>query len=201
MKKNQKIITLFISAICVVLIWSFGIYTMISQGQEDALAQEVELVSLPVGLNGNFIRQVNECLIPVAALYGYALRVSSDFRSLEEQELIYQQGRTIDGHIISEAPPGRSIHNYGYAVDVVDRWRGFDINWDKLDAMGTYCGLEHDMDDRPHFELRGGLSTYNFEDGLRPPLLHLPCYLMGVRAGENKPFTKKDLEACNAPSF
>lgn len=200
-KDTNRIIKLCISALCVVSIWSFFIYAMIVQGQEDAFAQDVELVPLQVRLNGNFMRQVNGCLIPIAFLYGYTLRVSSDFRSLEEQEEIYQQGRTVDGHIISEAPPGRSIHNYGYAVDIVDRWRGFDIDWDNLHEIGTYCGLEHDMEDRPHFELRGGLSTYDFEAGMRPPFLHLPCQLMGERLGKNEPFTKQDLKTCNVPTF
>lgn len=201
MQKNHRNTKLFISAICVITSWSFIIYMTIAQGQDDVRAQEERLAPMPTEMSRNFMRQVNSCFIPIASVYGYTLRVNSGFRTLEEQDQIYQQGRTVDGHIVSESPAGRSIHNYGYAVDVVDRWRGFDINWEKLDAIGRYCGLEHDMEDRPHFELRGGLTTYDFEAGRRPPILHVPCRLMEERAVNNEPLTRQDLKICNVPSF
>jgi len=97
---------------------------------------------LPTGENPNFLRQVTQCFLPVATIYGYDLRITAEFRSIAEQEQIYDSGRTEDGHIVSEAPPGHSLHNYGYAVDVVDREAGYDIDWDKLIAIGNYCSLE-----------------------------------------------------------
>ena len=162
----------------------------------------VKAVPLPTGLDPNFINQVNECFIPTAAVYGYTLRIVSGFRSMAEQQQIYDQGKLEDGHIVSEAPPGHSLHNYGFAVDIVDRWKGYDINWPELVAIGAYCGLDNGgVGDYPHFEYRGGLTTDDFAAGKRPPPLILPCPVMAERAKSNQPLTLHDLQACGAPDF
>ena len=159
-------------------------------------------IVMPTELDSNFITVVNECFMPITALYGYTLRISSGFRSLNEQDLEYQQGRTINGHIITEAPAGKSIHNYGFAVDVVDRWKGYDIDWIKLGKIGAYCGLEQGPDgDYPHFEHRGGLTTADFAAGLKPSMLILPCPILDILAKANKPLTLNGLKACAAPEF
>jgi peptidoglycan L-alanyl-D-glutamate endopeptidase CwlK len=157
---------------------------------------------MPTEINPNFITQVNECFIPTAAVYGYTLRITSGFRSLDEQVELFEQGRTIDGHIVTEAMPGKSIHNYGYAVDVADRNSAFEIDWEKLGRIGTYCGLEQGPDgDWPHFEHRAGLTTDEFMQGARPPLLSLPCQIMADRYAWQEPLTKEDLNTCGAPNF
>ena len=155
----------------------------------------------PSGLDPNFSRQVNECFIPVAAIYGYTLRVASGFRSLGQQAAIYDSGRNVDGHIVTWAEPGRSLHNYGFAVDVVDRWRGYNIDFDKLAKIGTYCGLE--QVDPPHFEHRAGLTTDQFAQGMRPPPLTLPCQVMDDKAKAGQPLTLQDLKNnnCGLPQF
>jgi len=150
-------------------------------------------------VNPNFKRQVDKCFIPIANLYGYELRITSDFRSQAEQDKLYEQGRSENGHIVSWAVPGKSMHNYGFAVDVVDRWHGYNADWKKLNKIAKFCSLEQ-VDD-PHFEHRGGLSTEQFEAGLRPPELELPCSVMSERASTDKPLTLEDLELCGAPSF
>lgn len=157
---------------------------------------------IPTEIDSNFLSQVNDCLIPVAAIYGYTLRISSGWRSLVEQANIYEQGRTINGHIVTEASAGKSIHNYGFAVDVVDRWRGYDINWTKLHNIGMYCRLENDIAiDPPHFENRVGLTTAQFAAGFRPAPLKLPCPIMSERADTNQRLTLQDLKQCGAPKF
>jgi hypothetical protein len=163
---------------------------------------EIPPPPIPTEMNQNFLTQVNDCLIPAAAIYGYTLRISSGWRSLQEQANIYEQGRTINGHIVSEAPAGKSIHNYGYAIDVVDRWRGYDIDWKKLHNIGTFCRLENDISiDPPHFENRDGLTTVQFKDGWRPALMNLPCPIMAEKANKNERLTLADLKSCNAPKF
>ena len=157
---------------------------------------------LPTAIDPNFITQVNECFIPTAAVYGYDLRITAGFRSIADQEQLYEQGRTVDGHIVTEAAPYRSIHNYGFAVDVVDRIKGYDIDWQKLIKIGAYCGLESGgPGDLPHFEHRAGLSTYDFQAGKRPPPLTLPCPAMAQRAAAGEKLTLQDLQTCNAPAF
>ena len=159
-------------------------------------------VSMPTAINSNFIAQINDCFIPTAAVYGYMLRITAGFRSTTTQEVLYQQGRTINGHIVTEAGAGKSIHNYGYAVDVVDRWRGYNINWMRLVKIGAYCGLESGGEgDLPHFEERRGLTTTDFANGLRPSPLVLPCPIMAERASSTQSLTLADLDKCSAPKF
>ncbi len=159
-------------------------------------------IPVPTGLDPNFINQVNDCFIPTAAVYGYSLRIVSGFRSMAEQQQIYDQGRLENGTVVTEAPPGHSLHNYGFAVDVVDKRRGYNIDWQKLIAIGAYCGLGNGgVGDYPHFEYRGGLTTNDFMAGKRPPPLTLPCAIMDMRAKANQPLTPKDLQGCGTPQF
>ena len=160
------------------------------------------MAPLPTAENPNFLNQVNQCFIAVASVYGYDLRITAGFRSMAEQAQIYQQGRTVDGHIISEAAPGHSLHNFGYAVDVADRVKGYNINWTRLISIASYCHLESGgTGDLPHFEYRGGLTTDQFLLGLRPPPLTLPCPVMADRSATGTPLTLPDLKACGAPKF
>lgn len=154
---------------------------------------------LPEEIDPNFLTQINECFIPAAAVYGYNLRITSGLRSKEEQEQLYNQGRTENGHIVSWAPVGRSIHNYGFAVDVVDRKKGYDIDWEKLANIAAFCDIK--QDDTAHFEYRDSLNTAQFRIGQRPPPLTLPCTLMDLRAKAGQPLTIKDLKSCGAPNF
>lgn len=150
-------------------------------------------VPYPTELDANFSKQINECFIPIASIYGYTLRITSGFRTVEEQEQIYQQGRTVNGHIVTEARGGESIHNFGLAVDIVDRWREYDVDFDKLEKIGKYCGLGHGDDgDLAHFERREGLQIAQFEIGMRPKPFELPCVM---------PLTLQDLKNCGAPDF
>jgi len=159
-------------------------------------------VPLPTDINSNFITQVNECFLPIATIYGYTLRISSGFRTVVEQNRLYNQGRTINGHMVTEAPGGKSLHNFGFAIDVVDRWREYNINWEKLARIGAYCGLEpSDEGDISHFEHRDGLTTADFAAGKRPPPLTLPCAVMGERVKLNQPLTFKDLQNCGVAKF
>lgn len=66
-------------------------------------------------------------LIKRCYIEGILVQISSGFRSNEDQAYIYGQGRTgyiwngkvygSKGSIVSNAPPGTSIHNYGLAID------------------------------------------------------------------------------------
>ena len=50
---------------------------------------------------------------------GLDILVYCTLRSLEEQGTLYAQGRTCPGHIVTNARPGQSAHNYGLAFDGV----------------------------------------------------------------------------------
>jgi hypothetical protein len=181
-------------AVAVIVVVIFFLFRQATYG--------VSVAPMPTGLDPNFITQVDDCFLPTAAVYGYDLRITSGFRSLAEQQQIYDQGRLEDGTVVSEAPPGHSLHNYGFAVDIVDRIKGYNLDWPQLIAIGAYCGLGNGgVGDEPHFEYRGGLDTDQFAAGMRPAPLTLPCPVMVTRAAENKPVTLGDLQVCGAPAF
>lgn len=159
-------------------------------------------IPLPTEINPNFLDQVNKCFIPVAEVYGYNLRITDGFRSANDQTQLYDQGRTIDGHIVTVAKPGHSLHNYGYAIDIVDRYKGYDIDWTRLIKIANYCGLESGGEgDLPHFEERAGLTTHQLAMGMRPPLLTLPCKIMNNITATSSPLTLDELNKCGAPKF
>jgi uncharacterized protein YcbK (DUF882 family) len=110
---------------------------------------------------------------------GINVRVTDGFRSVEEQNKLYAQGRTAPGKIVTKAKGGSSNHNYGLAVDLVPIVNGkadykvSNDTWNKIGAAGKKNGLEWGGDfksivDKPHFQLTGGnhkpkdlLPTYN----------------------------------------
>lgn len=109
------------------------------------------------------------------ALTGRAkVRLASGFRTMKEQQDLYDQGRTKPGNKVTNAKPGQSIHNYGLAVDIFLIIDGKTASWDtkadwdgdkKSDWMEVIemfkkHGFEWGGDwvsfkDMPHFELSG----------------------------------------------
>lgn len=86
-------------------------------------------------------------LVEVAREYGLQPRVTSTYRSLREQAALYK--RFIEGrHPLPVAPPGRSKHNYGLAIDLVcsnEKWLG---------SVWRYWGGNWWASDPVHFEAR-----------------------------------------------
>jgi peptidoglycan L-alanyl-D-glutamate endopeptidase CwlK len=92
------------------------------------------------------------------------LGIFSGFRTWEEQAKLYAQGRTENGPIVSNTPPGYSWHNYGLACDVVFKDEYGNWDWEKdhpWDVLGRLA-LNHDLHwggswgDKPHFEANFG---------------------------------------------
>lgn len=99
---------------------------------------------------------------------GFDLRITSGLRTMEEQAQLYANGRgsyvynnrryyDLTGKIVTNAKPGQSNHNSGRAIDIVDRNKGYDIDWPKLAKLGKSLGLSWGGDfaglvDKPHFE-------------------------------------------------
>lgn len=49
--------------------------------------------------------------------YSKVMKVTQGYRSIEDQDRLYAQGRTTPGAIVTNAMGGQSWHNYGFAVD------------------------------------------------------------------------------------
>lgn len=157
---------------------------------------------LPTKIDSNFLTQVRDCFLPTAAVYGYELRITSGFRTVAEQNEVYDQGRLFNGQIVTEKPGGQSLHNFGLAVDVVDRNHGYYLNWERIGEIAAYCGLKQNPEgDMAHFEYTNGLTVAQLQAGRRPQPLKLPCAAMGQRAGAGEQLTLEDLQNCGAPGF
>lgn len=112
-------------------------------------------------------------LIRLARLCGMPIRITDSFRSIEEQDALYAQGRTEPGDIVTNAPGGYSYHNYGVAFDVVfetpDGGITYEGDWEKLGEMGEILDLEWGgrwtTPDRPHFQMTLGYEVEEFLRG------------------------------------
>jgi D-alanyl-D-alanine carboxypeptidase-like protein len=91
-------------------------------------------------------------------------------RSPQVQAVLYAKGRTEPGKVVTNAPPGKSPHNYGCASDWADFSPGYvgRDSWNKAD-WGLYakavelCGLDwggnfHSIGDVDHNELKISVS-------------------------------------------
>jgi peptidoglycan L-alanyl-D-glutamate endopeptidase CwlK len=106
-----------------------------------------------------FAHKLDE-VFPIIVIFGY--------RSVEEQDWLYAQGRTRPGNKVTNARGGSSAHNFGLAVDLAPdplNWNNikrFDEMVDaakKIIAENNYpitCGADFkSIVDRPHFEITG----------------------------------------------
>ena len=103
-----------------------------------------------------------QAFLDKAKAQGIDLLVTSTYRDNASQAALFAQGRTTPGKIVTNAPAGKSFHNYRCAVDVVPLVNGkavWDDNalWQRIGAIGESCGLEwagrwKSFREMPHFE-------------------------------------------------
>jgi peptidoglycan L-alanyl-D-glutamate endopeptidase CwlK len=139
------------------------------------------------GLNP-IVRQATEELIRRCKAKGIDILITQAYRSKEEQDALYAQGRTKPGKIVTYAKGGDSYHNYGLAIDfclLVDgkkaSWdMNADLNHDKISdwmevvAEAKKLGFAWGGDwktfkDYSHFEMTFGLSIADLKAGKKPP--------------------------------
>ena len=137
----------------------------------DKVTQE-RISKLHPSVRAEMAKIINEC---DKALTGRAkVRITQGLRTFQEQSDLYAQGRSKSGRIVTNAKPGQSIHNYGFAVDICLIIDGKTASWDtKADwdndkladwqecvqifkANGWNWGGDwQSFKDMPHFEKRG----------------------------------------------
>ena len=107
---------------------------------------------------------------------GIDLLVTSTYRDMESQTALYNQGRTTEGKIVTNAKAGDSFHNYRCAVDVVPLvngkpdWDSASPVWAKVGELGKESGLEwagewHTFKELAHFQYTGGLTIAQLKAG------------------------------------
>lgn len=107
-------------------------------------------------------------MLAACAAAGLPVVVACTYRSIEEQNATYAQGRTQPGRIVTNARGGQSLHNTRRALDVYPliggKLAGTDTSqarelWAQLGAIGKAAGFvwggDWKMRDFPHFEFKG----------------------------------------------
>lgn len=106
---------------------------------------------------------IARALVHKAAQNGIQIKVISGLRTYEEQDVLYAQGRTKPGDIVTNARGGYSNHNFGIAFDIGvfegTKYLPASTKYKAVGALGMDLGLEwggtwKSMVDEPHFQLR-----------------------------------------------
>jgi peptidoglycan LD-endopeptidase CwlK len=109
------------------------------------------------------VRPYARALIQKADGIGITVKVISGLRTYEEQNALYEQGRSKAGRIVTNARGGYSNHNFGIAFDIGvfegARYLDESPKYKAVGALGTDLGLEwggnwKSIQDEPHFQLR-----------------------------------------------
>lgn len=104
-------------------------------------------------------------------------RITTAFRSWDEQDRLYAKGRTTPGHTVTNAQGGNSYHNWGLAFDAAPFENGKISNdvakYKQLGKIGEQVGLEwggtfKSITDYPHYQYTYGLNTWDLLNGVRP---------------------------------
>lgn len=120
---------------------------------------------------------------------GITIMITNDYRSEEEQNRLYKQGRSTEGQIVTNAKAGESLHNYGLAIDFALRLKDGSVIWDmehdgngngksdwmEVVAIAKDLGFQWGGDwtnfpDYPHLQIDFGLTIRDLKRGKRPPV-------------------------------
>lgn len=94
---------------------------------------------------------------------GITVRIDQGLRTWTEQDVLYAQGRTTPGKIVTDAKGGESWHNYGLALDFVPmidghpQWNtaspGYAATIAIAERWGLVSGSKWHRPDVPHIQL------------------------------------------------
>ncbi|WP_026582374.1 M15 family metallopeptidase [Bacillus sp. J33] len=154
---------------------------------QQIIEPELKDRALPDSLHPIVAEKKDE-LITKAADKGINVVITQGFRSIEEQDALYEKGRSKEGNIVTHAKGGESYHNFGLAIDFALLSVNGQIIWDmKYDGNGNgqadwmevveiakVLGFEWGGDwkhfkDNPHLQMDFGLSIRELQRGKRPP--------------------------------
>lgn len=145
-------------------------------------------VQTPAMTLNPIVENSKNLLIEQAAAKGISILISDGFRSAEEQDRLFEQGRTASGSIVTNARGGESYHNYGLAIDFALLSESGDVLWDLeydgngngasdwtevaelAKSIGFEWGGDWDNPDYPHLEMSFGLSIRELQRGKQPPV-------------------------------
>lgn len=182
MKRNRNgklIFTLFITFIIFFLIKNpLGLNFL------NRLTMESD--NLPTELHP-VVKERSNQLIQQSAAKGIVILITDDFRSMEDQDALYEKGRSSEGSIVTHARGGESFHNFGLAIDFAIKTPNENIIWDmqydgnqngksdwnEVVELAKALGFEWGGDwaqfkDYPHLQMNFGLTLADLQNGKRP---------------------------------
>jgi peptidoglycan LD-endopeptidase CwlK len=133
------------------------------------------------------VKERSNQLIQQSAAKGIVILITDDFRSAEDQDRLFEQGRTAEGNIVTHARGGESFHNFGLAIDFAIKTPSENViwdmqydgnqngksDWDEVVEMAKALGFEWGGDwaqfkDYPHLQMNFGLTLADLQNGKRP---------------------------------
>ncbi|SFL46677.1 M15 family metallopeptidase [Salibacterium qingdaonense] len=84
------------------------------------------------------VEKMKQEFVEQTAEQGIDVVITQGYRSKEQQNDLYAQGRSEEGSIVTYARGGESYHNYGLAVDFALRKNNGDVTWNT-----TYDGNDN----------------------------------------------------------
>jgi peptidoglycan L-alanyl-D-glutamate endopeptidase CwlK len=183
-QKRNKVMTSLILIAIIIMGWR---WIDSIQDQPAPTAPEAERSTSITSLNP-IVAQKADTLVAQTGKIGIKILITDDFRSSEEQNVLYKQGRSEPGQVVTNVKGGASFHNYGLAVDFALVKPDGDVIWDmKYDGNGngkadwmevvttakklgfTWGGDWTSFKDYPHLQMDFGYSIKDLQKGKRPP--------------------------------
>ncbi len=107
---------------------------------------------------------------------GMDILITCTWRSGEEQDQLYAQGRTKPGKKVTNAKAGQSFHQWRVALDIVPmiggkpEWSGTHPHWQAAAKIFIKHGFEwagawKRFRELPHFQMTGGHPLSYFQNG------------------------------------
>lgn len=172
-------IRLFVLIILIIMIY-FGFTLFMPPNLND--------IEVPNGLHP-IVEEKRDELMERANQKGIPILISDGFRSIEEQNKLYEQGRSQPGKIVTNARGGESLHNFGLAIDFAllnkegiaiwdmeyDGNQNSKQDWLEVVDLAKDLGFEWGGDwpgfkDYPHLQMDFGISLRELQRGsLRLP--------------------------------
>ncbi len=124
------------------IFFAFAFYQLLLSPEEQdkavTIEHEAKAATLPDELHPT-VAEKAAILIERAEAKGISIVITDDYRSHEEQDKLYAQGRQNSGEIVTYAQGGESYHNYGLAIDFALQLESGEVIWD-LDYDGNGNG-------------------------------------------------------------
>lgn len=126
-----------------------------------------------IGLLKPRVKKLAEKLIEKCLENGIKISIYQTYRTIEEQNKLYAQGRTETGSIVTNAKGGYSMHNYGVAFDCAPLSTSGGIDWGNIELFKKVGKIGESIDlewggswislvDYPHFQYTSGYKLEDF---------------------------------------